>query len=213
MQVQSIPTPEYSDAWGRIVLTVVDASESIILLDAQWDMLELAAWFVDNRGYVCNQALLIEGDEAWEGESWAKTMDRFHNKDFRSPEEFDVWHQRLDESDLLTRHSIASYLKGAAVPHILIGCNRGLGEISHVQMIPDPYTGQSQYHKWGDWCYHVDLDAFLKEASAEILSFLHQIQAQVIEPERQAVVQQCITELTYGVPPKGCCMTPASAGS
>ncbi len=180
---------ELSDKWGGLTFTILTASESMVLLDVRWNVLEFAEWFVENWTFLCQHKLLIEGDAIAEHENLSQAMNRLYDKDFELQADFDRWHERLEELSFWTHHSIRAGLDGAAVPDVLIGCNRGRGEISHMQRSPDPYNGQGAYAKPGDWQYEIDIADFLRNASQEILAYMHRISSTIPASELPRVMK------------------------
>ncbi len=180
---------EFSDEWGRLTFAILIGSERIVLLDVRWNVLEFAEWFVEHWTFLCQHKLIIEGDAIAEHENLSQAMNRLYDKDFESQTDFDRWHEKLDELSYWTHHSIHAGFEGAAVPPILIGCNRGQGEISHVERIPDPFKGQGAFVKPGDWQYEIDIADFLRSVSQEMLAYMHRISSTIPASELPRVMK------------------------
>ena len=143
------------EAWGQILMIVFDKSKPFILLDWQWNIIELVDWYIENREAICGESLL----DVLQGENLAQALERLQARNFKEHEEEleYEWHTVLFE--FRQQHSLRFALRGANIPNIIIGCNHGYGEISLVE-------GEKK------WYYLFDFQDFCQNFENEMKQFL-----------------------------------------
>lgn len=151
------------ECWGRLLVSIIEPSGTIQLLDTQWDLLLLVEWFAINCGVLCNQQLLLV-DSIQEltyltSESLAEALNRLQNRDFDENEEIaeEQWFSSLYE--FRKRHALRMILKGADISNIIIGINHGVGEIS---------VADENNH----WCYLFDINDFCEHFKLQAARFI-----------------------------------------
>jgi hypothetical protein len=172
------PYPEDSGAafevWGRLSISVHTHNKLVKLLMCQWNLDELAEWFIKNRGFLCSERLLIEGYKPFVGESLAQAMARFDDRDFSEDEEeaADRWYD--SRYNFYQKHDLSCALSGANIPGIIIGCNHGSGEISFVgdSNSEDYPQYPGFYANLQQWKYSFDMKEFLTTFNQELSRFL-----------------------------------------
>lgn len=196
---------EYSDGldiWGTISVVIIDknSGDALTLLQTEWDILNLADWFSANRELIPKQSLNINGETVMSGESIAEALHRFQERDIESVVELDIWHDAIAQSRFWVINSLRNALKGADVPAILIGCNKGHGEISLVDENLLYSENPVFIAKRGTWSYQFDMHSFLSDLTFELISTLkgipqtrltQHIQEVLLELERPFQVTKC----------------------
>lgn len=133
LHLVSHPYPEdpgaAHDIWGSIRIQAMQNSVLVTLLDWQWDLLAFAEWFVVTQEDLLTETFYIAGHAPRTGESLSQALERMRERDdFVDEREADDWFDAL--YIYYTHHSLQVALRGAAIPDIIVGLNRGQGEIS-----------------------------------------------------------------------------------
>jgi hypothetical protein len=151
-----------STKWGRLTIVILSEESRTILLETEWDLHLLLEWFNQNVKFLkCETLINHELDICmFQSESLAQALNRLQERDFNIEEESleEAWYKALFE--FRQHHSLRFCLRGAAIPEIIIGLNGGVGEIS--------LASESC-----EWSYKFDMDEFLEDIHARLLSFLN----------------------------------------
>lgn len=118
-----------AESWGRISINVVRDTQEIPLLNSEWILVLFAAWFAGNKDNLSHETLSIAGNNSLPSESLAQALNRLQ-RDFAESEEEAKYQWFSSLFEFRQRHSLRCALRGAAIPDIIIGYNRGSGEIS-----------------------------------------------------------------------------------
>lgn len=150
-----------SEKWGSIAILILASEGEKLLLEWEWNLIQLAVWFAENEEFLnCDTLSANEMDLfPLPSESLAQAINRLREQDF--PEGNDdleeQWHSTLLE--FREHHSLRFALRGTDVPEIIIGCNRGVGEIS--------LSTEDE-----EWSYSFDMADFLSDIRNKIEDFL-----------------------------------------
>lgn len=148
----------YLDPWGRFTFTHTQDGRTITLLDWQWGLDELAEGFAENRDALRTEELSVVGEMTLPGESLAQARTRFRDRDaFADQEEFNEFYSRI--WPYFKRHCPKSWMVGVAMPDIVLGLNRGVGEISLVI-------------EQESWAYTFDMNLFVERFRREVIRIL-----------------------------------------
>jgi hypothetical protein len=148
----------HRELWTLIRFTFERLQQRETLLETQWDAVPFAQWVIENHGRLCQDAWM-PNDSDWSprpGESLAHALERSQGREFaEDPATRDIEDRWLEAVyDYRQSHSLRFALRGADISSVVIGCNRGAGEIS--------CTGES------DWAHEFDMGDFLRSLTAEL---------------------------------------------
>ena len=140
--------------WGQISI-IISGDEEKVLFVWQWNFDVLVEWFDNNRKILLSEELSICGSSPLPGESLAQADLRLRNRDFPDDEDkaMSIWYEELQNYG--ARHSLIYALEGANVPDIIIGLNRGIGEIS-----------RSDDEE--EWAYQFDMNTFCEDLAERL---------------------------------------------
>ena len=149
----------YFEAWGQITIQIACEEKHILIFQTQWDLAELAEWFVEYQDTICNEQLIVNGKIPKENESLSHALSRFYDREFEQYDsnEANYWFETLD--GYLERHILRRGLRGSKTPKIVMGLNHGVGEISFL-------------NKDIDWQYKFAMKEFISSFREEIRKFL-----------------------------------------
>ncbi|WP_414527657.1 hypothetical protein [Nodularia chucula] len=136
------------EEWGDIKILILFENKKLILLKTEWNMLEIVKWVIKNQHNFCNSIENIHEEiQVFANESLAKSLERLHQKDFYEEEDSqDKWYEALYK--FREQHNLRFAMRGSNIPDIVIGLNKGKGEIS-------------LYNEEHDWSYSFDIEDFL----------------------------------------------------
>ncbi len=171
------PVMHNADLWGQLSVIILTDGQVVLLLRTQSNLDALAEWFAKSEYALAHDKLsdkfLLEGNQPTLEESLAVSLNKLQNRDFADDDEeaMFAWHDTL--ADYNRHHSLRVALE-ANVPNIIIGCNRGFGEISFTgdedkesyPQLPDFYADLKE------WSYSFDMDDFVTDLRKELKSFL-----------------------------------------
>ncbi|WNZ26899.1 hypothetical protein HJG54_34250 [Leptolyngbya sp. NK1-12] len=145
-----------SEIWGCISISLLTDHQLVSLLQTQWDLSGLKAWFEENQDFIRSEVLSIDGSSPLPSESLAQALNRLQEKEFSENEQDaeDHWFDALFE--FRQRHSLRFALRGANIPEIIIGYHRGAGEIS-------------LSNREDDWSYLFDMDDFISDLRQKLI--------------------------------------------
>jgi hypothetical protein len=153
------------DAWGQLNIALEMPEETVSLFSVEWNLDDLAEWFADHKSAIANEAFPfheLNCSPASE-ESLAESLNRCSPV---SPEVFEEqFLQRLEVlQGYASRHSLWSALPGIQMPAMVVGRNRGEGEISVDRV--------EAYQDMKGWAYAFDMDDFCTDLTEELRRFL-----------------------------------------
>ena len=191
------------EAWGALTVTLSAPSGDLILLSKEWDLDKVVQWFGDHQHSLCRETLPVDGDICvpepteslaqahercfarpypWdfiaEGDEYLYEDEEYFDDDV--DDEADRWFGPLKE--YLWRHSLAFALRGITIPNIIIGCNRGVGEISL-----SSHEGEPATHV--EWAYQFHMGDFLSHIRSELNQFLDVWSDSSSDPDVHAYVR------------------------
>jgi hypothetical protein len=117
------------EAWGEVSIDIIRGDETIHIFSTQWDLAELAEWFVENQKAIYGEQLVMGEERPLPSESIVQALIRFYDKEFVDSDEEELnWGEALD--GFLYRHSLWYGLPGSKMPNIILACHNNTGEIS-----------------------------------------------------------------------------------
>lgn len=113
-----------------------------MLLSTEWDVIPLAKWFIENWHLICTQFLSIPNITVpiMASEGIAQAIHRLQEQQVE-----DEWFDAL--YNFREHHSLRFSMRGANIPEVFLGYNRGNGEIS----------SDTEFESW---FYSFNLEAF-----------------------------------------------------
>ncbi len=151
----------FLEAWGEILTVVQEEAATNELNGIQWDALCLLEWFAQNRTSIAFETFSVLGERPYPDESLSEALIRIRLERFleaSEPKELvDRWSKEYE--GFFERHSLARGLPGSRMPNIVMGLNRGAGEISLVD----------QNNKWK---YDFDMRTFWLDFRDEAQRFV-----------------------------------------
>ena len=138
------------EIWGSILLTWKDEEQDVILIDTQWNLLEIVDWFNITSPYMKEECPFQNSENKSIAELRAIL---YAESNFDNYGEETRYFDRLE--DYFSVHFLK--LKGNPSPQYYIGMNTGLGEISNFN------TKEKKYNS-----FKFDMDIFLNETSVAI---------------------------------------------
>lgn len=195
------------EAWGQLSLIFRTDKVEILLLCTQWNFEEFAEWFAAYRNALCIEALSIAGEQPSATESVAQAVQRFRAREFTDDEteaEF-FWSDAI--SAYRAKHSLRSAMPGARIPDIFIGCNHGIGEISHcAEDNLQNYPWHLGFHaELGDWTYRCDMTTLINELHKTLEQFLHSWLTAIRDTAVQQRARDLLDQLAAAKIDMGCC--------
>jgi hypothetical protein len=139
----SEPTATH-ELWGEVCLVYQNDDHEIVLLKHQWDLFKLAEWSTEDG---CAFMTTLLPEKPRDDESLAEALQRLSQRSdesFATGAESEAWFEALFE--FRKAHSSRFALKGANVPEVIVGFNRGSAEVSRCD-------GER-------WSYPFELDEF-----------------------------------------------------
>jgi hypothetical protein len=185
------PSAKY-DAWGEVTVEVANASSVRFIFSTQWDLAQLAEWFIENIGAICNQKLDVLLPIMDTTTSISAAIAKFMADD-----ELDVFDDKVtDMYELLNTYSFTHDLyygiDGSRwANHIYIGCNKGFGEISW-------------YYPETKGVYYFDMMEFIRDFKKEIYRFINEWIKLSRSPEADKRGGEILAGLA-GLDVSGCC--------
>jgi hypothetical protein len=162
-----------TEAWGRLTAVIENDGETERLFETTYPLDLLAEWYADHCGELCSVPL-PEAPQA--GESLAEAFDRFMSRDFTDEAAAEAWFDQL--YDFREMHYVPSWLRGASLPPVIVGCTDDAGEISFYLDTEIPQAdlkrlvADTGLLKTGNWSYAFDMNQFQSDLQAEIQAFL-----------------------------------------
>src|SRR5690606_3325057 len=102
--------------------------------------------------------------------------------------------------DLHTARSLSFAFPGTKTPDIIIGVNKGIGEISlsddDGDRIERPEGARTLWFNPSEWAYAFDMDAFQRTTDAYIQNFLQQALKTYADPYTQKALKRLLADLT-----------------
>jgi hypothetical protein len=172
------------EAWGRVLLTITGpGTDTLTLLDTQWNLDALAEWFAEQRGALHHDALNINGHMPRPDESLAQARRRLLRRQFAEDDgALERWHDALwayDEGHWLYRGFQGSrFVRG-----IVIGLNHGHGEISRCD-------------DEAEWVHAFDMDSFCRQMRRELMRFIAAWGAVSKRPDTRARAEVLLRRLS-----------------
>lgn len=177
------------EAWGHLAVTVLIDGEPVSLFETEWDLYLLAKWYIGCHAPSSDQKLVLSINEQQfsplPGESLAQALTRLQQRDFPEGEEDDEEYWFTTLFSFRRRHSLRFALRGANIPDIIIGCNRGVGEIS---------LSSDQSH----WAYNFEMNDFDLDLRPKLARFLNQWLASRSDPFVHSHLNTLLERLTMG---------------
>ena len=147
--------------WGSLKIVVVSNNKKITLLETEWDLLPLIKWFDRSEQKIKFQTLQNSyvGLRVLDSESLAQALNRLQEQEFAEEQENleYIWFDTLFE--FREHHSLRFAMRGSKVPSIIIGSNRGSGEVSLSNRV-------------NEWSYQFNLDKFFADFRKQALAFI-----------------------------------------
>ncbi|WP_223577874.1 hypothetical protein [Sphingobacterium sp. GVS05A] len=143
-----------NEVWGIIQICYEFDNTVEYILDWQWDIIEVRAWFDEAKDKLAEKNLGVLNDE---NKSIAELRDLGYERSFFfSEDEMFLYHANLEEcfSDF------KFHLRGTPTPLYYIGLNNGEGELSY-------YCREQKVYK--RYCFN--MDEFLKSTEKILLDF------------------------------------------
>ena len=195
LTIKPHPYPEdpgaHLEAWGQVLLVIGRAGRKDPLLDWQWDLALLAEWFTENQAALAGETLPRSNRVDLRKYSIARALNLLWQREFPDDDDAgaDRWHDLL--YGYWRRHSLRSALPGARIPDIIIGCNRGQGEVSRSD-------------EGGEWAYQFDMDQFCKHLSGELTEFLREWGRHTPHDSARARAHELLAQLADADIPRSC---------
>lgn len=163
------------EAWGHLSIYSLYEEVHEDLVNIDYNLETLALWYSNYSETWC-----IESLPTLPHESLAEAMNRLTRQAYKAfdknnEEEFQQLIHKV--SSFNEGHAWHSAMPGLLLPTILIGCNRGIGEIS--MDLGGDHSGikdlvfDSETLKLGTWSYRFDMDDFKVSFYIQIMEFLH----------------------------------------
>ncbi len=123
------------EAWGLLKVNLVVPNGQVTLLELEWNLDTLAEWYAEYQDAICYEVLPVTICTPKSNESLAQAWYRCFFEDIRGSDDINEesehdFQRRVKLQEYATRHFISTGLLGTTVPPIVIGLNRGVGEIS-----------------------------------------------------------------------------------
>ncbi len=188
------------EAWGRLVAYVITPNETIKLSEQEWNLDELAEWFIEHRTDLCNEGFpgFKNTSPPAADESLAQAIERsYATGESLEGDALEQWMDNVREPLRLysERHSLSRALPGAGVPPIIIGCNREFGEISLYNQKDGSDTKPHLPGYYGEWSYSIDMEVFLRDLRQALQHFLADWSARSTDPAVHARANNLIAQL------------------
>ena len=171
LSLKTHPYPEDSganlEAWSEIRLYVRHETEQIILTEIEWDIIPLAEWFAQVKSNLLEESLSIidpiTGNkcEPYPSESLSQALDRFYERDFSEEEDMAEFEWSTQLYEFRQRHCLRFAFRGSIMKDIIIGCNKGTGEISI-------------RHEDNKWMYRFDMGDFCEDLERKLVRILNE---------------------------------------
>ena len=198
MELVPHPDPEWPgahlEAWGTLQIVLHADGQSRMLLDWEWDLSRLAEWFAEHQAALCRAALVIAGEGPRPAESLAQALRRFGVRDF--PPEDDAAADRWGDAlyNYRLRHGLVLAFRGTDMPDIVIGRNRGAGEISYSN------AGDEGADALEEWAYQCDLEDFCQSLRHDLRHLLATWAASTSSEATRIRAATLLTDLNQGEP-------------
>ncbi len=218
MRLLPSPYPELEavDYWGETRLTVESDEGRVLLLNWIWDLNHLGDWYTENVEALCQGELEIVGERPRSDESLAEAIDRLRDRDFDEDDEDAMFQYDGEIYEYRKAHGLWAAFRGTRIPDIIVGCNRGDGEISlseiSSQVAFEDYEERPLSDcadvKLGAWSFRFDMQAFLTELQNGLQITLTEWLAGDRAPHSRKAFGELLQNLP-NVPCCDCCGEPA----
>lgn len=199
LQMTEVPYPYDGeitlDIWGLVELYLVHETEELIF-KLEWDILPFLEWYIERR----KERFTPLPIEVTPEQSLAQAIEQFLSAGFKIEDE-DAFEQWWETSpDLRSDRSLYFAFPGTKTPHIIIGMNKGMGEISlsdhDGHTVEPPERARTLWFNPSEWAYAFDMDEFQRTTDAYILNFLQHALKTYEHPYTQKESKRLLVDLT-----------------
>ncbi len=139
-----------NEVWCRICLKVKSNSQDIILLQHDWNVIEVFNWYCQSREFLLKEEFPFEIKGSSIAESRSMLFDK---EDFRSEQEEESYYSKLEAYF----HNHSFKLRGTPTPMFYIGLKNSIGDISYYHQASCEYR-----------VYHFDMNQFVEHSDLAI---------------------------------------------
>ncbi len=184
-----------SDIWALFELYLIHETEELIFR-IEWNIMLFMKWYIEGR----KERFTPLPIEVTPEQSLAQAINQFWNAGLKIEDEdaFEVWWDTTP--DLHTVRSLQFGFPGTITPEIIIGMNKGTGEISlsddNGYIVELPERARTLWFNTSEWAYAFDLDEFQRTTDAYILNFLQQALKTYEDPYTQKELKHLLADFT-----------------